>query len=288
MFFKIYQTTLKNIYRTPIFWMMFVMFGLVALEIITKPFYGSYSMEFNEMIPDTDPRYIVGYSTYVQHVSNTMSGRLLYYAMPLFTTMTTVLVLNRDCGDNFFEIEKAAGMKPAKYVFARLFAIFTLNLIVATIMAYFYLHLYVFTRGGVKNLGLWEYIVDSTVRMMRHILFRAVPTIVFFIGFTYCVGSMFKSGFAAAVLSVCYVGLYCEAGALRYRIGHIYWDYLSYNPEKLVGYFHQYDGYEEEFEFALQASDTNLGKALLCICILVGLGMVYTAIAYLRTRKRDR
>ena len=287
MFFKIYQTTFKNIYRSPIFWMMFVIFGLVAVEIITKPSYVAYRAELKELIPDTDPRFILGYSKYVQHVSNTMNANLLRYAMPLFTAITTVLVLNRDHGDNFFEIEKAAGMKSSKYVYARFLALFILNLVVVTFMAYFYLHLYIFTRGGVKNLGLWEYIVDSTVRMMRHILFRAIPTIVFFIGFTYCVGSMFKSGFAAAVLSVCYVGLYCEAGALRYRIGHIYWDYLSYIPDKLLYYFHHYD-YEEEFEFALQTFDTSLAKAVLCIGILVGIGMVYTAIAYLRTRKRDR
>ncbi len=266
---------------------MFAIFGLIAWEILTQPSNGFYSIELNEMIVDTDPRYILGYGSYVQRVSNTMSGELLYYAMPLFTAITTVLVLNRDHGDNFFEIEKAAGINPAKYVFARLLALFTLNLIVVTIMAYFYLHLYVFTRGGVNNLGLWAYIADSTVRMMRMIVFRAVPTIVFYIGFTYCIGSLFKSGIIAALSSIGYVIFYTVGNLmLRNRVAPIYWNYLSPDPKKLQSYFHYYD--HEEFEFMLQSSNTSLGKAVLCIGILVGLGALYTAIAYLRTRKRDR
>ena len=225
MFFKIYQTTFKNIYRSPIFWMMFALFGLIAWEVIAKPVYGYHSIELNEMINDTDPRYILGYGSYVQRVSNTMSSELLNYAMPLFTAITTVLVLNRDHGDNFFEIEKAAGLEPVKYVFARLLTIFTVNIVVVTIMAYFYLHLYVFTRGGVKDLGLWEYMADSTVRMMRMIVFRAVPTIVFYIGFTYCIGSMFKSGITAAISSIGYIIFYAAGyGKIGNRFSSTYWE----------------------------------------------------------------
>lgn len=287
MFFKIYQTTFKNIYRTPIFWMMFALFGLIAWEVIAKPVYGYHSIELNEIINDTDPRYILGYGSYVQRVSNTMSSELLNYAMPLFTAITTVLVLNRDHGDNFFEIEKAAGLEPVKYVFARLLAIFTVNIVVVTIMAYFYLHLYVFTRGGVKDLGLWEYMADSTVRMMRMILFRAVPAIVFYIGLTYCIGTLFKSGIIAALSSIGYVIFYAAGSfTLKFKIAPIYWDYLSPDPGKLKHYFHYYD--HEEFELMLQRFDTNLEKAALCIGILVGVGVFYTVIAYLRTRKRDR
>ena len=75
---------------------------------------------------------------------------------------------------------------------------------------------------------------------------------------------------------------------LRFRVAPIYWEYLSPNPRKLQGYFHYYDFDREEFEFALQIHDTNFEKAVLCIGILVGLGMVYTAVAYLRTRVRDK
>jgi len=139
----------------------------------------------------------------------------------------------------------------------------------------------------VRNLGLWEYITDSIVRMMRMILFRAVPTIVFYIGFTYCIGSLFKSGIIAAFSSIGYIIFYAVASfMLRFRVAPTYWDYLSPDPEKLNDYFHYYD--HEEFVYQLQRSETNLGKAVLCIGILVGLGVLYTAIAYLRTCKRDR
>jgi len=123
--------------------------------------------------------------------------------------------------------------------------------------------------------------------MMRMIVFRAVPTIVFYIGFTYCIGSMFKSGFIAAISSIGYIIFYAAGyGKIGNRFSSTYWEYLSHDPGKLKHYFHYYD--HEEFAFALQSYDTSLGKAVLCIGILVGLGVVYTAIAYLRTRKRDR
>ena len=76
---------------------------------------------------------------------------------------------------------------------------------------------------------------------------------------------------------------------LRHRIAPIYWEYLSPDPRKLKMYFHCYDHmYVEEFEHTLQKYETSLGQAVLCIGILVGLGVVYTAIAYLRTRVRDK
>jgi len=271
MFFKIYKTTFKNIYRSPIFWMLFVLIAFVAWDIIF----------------DTDPRYVLGYNTYVKTVSNTMSSDVLYYLMPLFTSITTVLVVNRDHGDNFFEIEKAAGVKPIQYVFARLLAIFTLNLIVVTIISYLYLDLYVFIRGGVKYMGLWEYITDSTVRMLRMIIFRAVPLIVFYIGFTYFIGSLFKSGIAAAIGSISYVAFYAIGYLmLRLRVGEIYWDYLSPSPLKLTMYFHYYD--HTEFEWLITTFQISMGDAILCISLLVGLGVIYSTIAYLCTRKRDR
>ena len=152
MFLKIYKTTFKNIFRSPTFWMMFGLFAFIAWDIVNRlELYGESSFD---------------YTDYVQLVSNTMSSRVLYYAMPLFTVITTVIVLNRDHGDNFFEIEKAAGVSPAKYVVARLLALVTINFIVATIVSYFYLHLHVFKAGGgIYYTELWKPITDTTPRM---------------------------------------------------------------------------------------------------------------------------
>jgi len=287
MFFKIYKTTFKNIYRSPIFWMLLALFAFVAWQVVVEPRYGVYGGESGKMIWDTDPSFVLEYNRYIQTVSNTMSSDVLYYVMPLFTAISTVLVLNRDHGDNFFEIEKSAGVKPIQYVFARLWAIFTLNLIVVTIISYFYLHLYVFTRGGVDQMGLWDYITDSTVRMLRMIIFRAIPTIVFYIGFTYCIGSVFRSGIAAAIGSISYVAFYAVGYLmLRLRVGEFYWDYLSPSPTKLKMYFHTYDG--PGFVNIKAIFQGYAKDVVLCISLLVGLGVIYSTIAYLCTRKRNR
>jgi len=287
MFFTIYKTTIKNLVRAPIFWMMFVLFGLVTFELITKGCSGYYDPKLNEMIMDTDPRYVLDFDAYVQRIHNTIGSNLMYYALPLFTAVSVVLILNRDYGDNFYEIEKAAGTKPTQYLFARFSALVTVNFIVAVVVAFIILHLYVITRGGVAGLDVWTYIADSTVRMMRHLIFRVMPALIFYIGFTYCVGSLFRSGIVAALCSIGYVVCVAVTNLmLRFRIDPFYFDYLSPNPNKLGHYLFRYDS--ELFESHIAHMNTNLTKAAVCVCILVGLGMAYTAIAYLRTRKRDR
>ncbi len=287
MFFTIYKATVRNLFRSPLFWMMFALFGFVAFNIVTSPTYGYYVPELNETIMDTDPRFVLKYNTYVQHIANTVGQNLLLYALPLFTVVSVVLILNRDYGDNFFEIEKAAGMKPTQYLFGRLAALVTVNFIVAVVMGFLFLHLYVGTRGGVAELELWNYIADSTVRMMRHLIFRALPAVLFYIGFTYLMGSLFRSGVAAALCSIGYAVFYVVmVSRLRFRLDPFYFNYLSPNPSKLSQYLHYYDS--EWFENIIASKNTSLGKAALCVCILVGLAVVYSAIAYLRTRTRDR
>ena len=287
MFFSIYKTTVRNLVRAPIFWMMFVLFGFIAFEIITKPSYGYFDFELDELIMDTDPRFVLEFRSYVQHVSNIINSDLMFYALPLFSAVSVVLILGRDYGDNFYEIEKAAGTKPTQYLFGRLAALVTVNFIVAVVMAYFFLHLYVITRGGVAGLDAWTYIADSTVRMMRHLIFRIIPALLFYIGFTYCAGSLFRSGIAAALCSIGYVVFVVVMTArLRFRVDPFYFDYLSPTPNKLSKYLHWYDS--ELFEDQIVSLETSFCKAAICVCILVGLGVLYSAIAYLRTRNRDR
>lgn len=286
MFSTIYKTTVKNLFRSPIFWMMFAIFGFIAFTTVTQPSFGYYSREFNETIMDTDSRFVLEYITYVQRISNVVGGELMKYAMPLLIVVSVVLILNSDYGDNFYEIEKAAGMKPVQYFFGRFAALVTVNFAVWSVMAFFFLHLYVITRGGVNDLEVRTYLADSAVRLMRHLVFRAMPVILFYIGLTYCLGSLFKNGIAAAVFSVGYAVFYAVSPRISHRIDSLYFDYLSPDPNKLWSYWHFYDS--ERFENTLVTMNTNLGKSVLCVCILVGLGVLYSTIAYLRTRKRER
>ncbi len=278
MFYSIFKNTLKNTFRSLLFWMMFVLFAMHALQ--------RYSI-----IISHDYVHGISFFKYVQLASNVINGEgILYYSMPLITVVSTMLILNRDHGDNFYEIEKAAGVKPANYLVARLTALITLNVVILTVMSYFFLHFEVFLRGGVKGIGLSEYIIDSTIRMARLILCRAVPTTIFYVCFTYCIGSVFKSSVVAAVTSIGYVVFYAVGKLmLRQRIHSMFWDYLSPVPDKLTNYFHCYDcRNQHEFEILLEMDDTNLTKAVICICLLVGSGLVYSVITYLCTRVRDK
>ena len=134
---------------------------------------------------------------------------------------------------------------------------------------------------------MWTYLGDSTVRLTRHLIVRVIPALIFYIGFTYCVGSLFRSGIVAALCSIGYVVCVTVTNLmLRFRIDPFYFDYLSPNPNKLGHYLHRYDS--ELFESHIANTNTNLGKAAVCVCILVGLGVIYSTIAYLRTRVRDK
>lgn len=285
MFSATYKNTLKNIVRSTTFWLLLLLFVFKIIEVITKYSAGYYDLTLQETIWDTDPRFIVGRSLYLKNTFN--EGRSLsLQILPFITAVATVLVLNRDYGDNFYEIEKAAGVKPSHYLFARLTALATL---LAGLGAFFSLvnfHTYFISKGLMPSMDLFTYITDSAFRVLRTYLFVSVPVILFYIGFTYCMGTLFRNGIAAAVVSIGYVLLnFVIYRYFRFRITPLWKDYLATSPHKLAGYFDSIN--RENVEEMLELYETNLLEAVLCLCILVGLAVVYSVVAYLRTRKRD-
>lgn len=286
MFFATYKNTLKNIVRAPTFWLLLSLFVFEIIQIIIGSSSSYYDFNLKEMIDDTDPRFVVGYRLYLKKTFNVVR-QVMIDTMPLITVVSTVLVLNRDYGDNFYEIEKAAGIKPRHYLFGRLTALVTLLIGIGAVASLAYFHTYIFTRGGVPSLDLFTYFTDSTVRIMRVFLFTGLPCILFYIAFTYCIGAVCRNGIPAAVVSIGYVVLNSVIyTTLRYRLNPLILDYLVPLPNKLGQYFYSYD--TEEFEGMLKMLDTSLEKAVICLCILGGCVVVYTTIAYLCTRKRDR
>ena len=287
MFWQIYKTTKKNILRSGTFWMLLVVFVYITFDIIIHHWYSYYSFEYREMIIDTDPRFVLDFETYVKTTYNVVLGKLNFFLMPLFACVSTVLVLNRDYGDNFYEIEKGAGVKPGMYLLGRIVALVTLNFAIAVIAAFGFFHLYMFTRGGIPSMDLWTYITDSTIRIMRNIVFYAMPGILFYIGFTYFLGCFLRNETATAFISIGYALFYATSVMmLRIKIPQVYFDYLSPSPSKLGHYLYAYDS--DQFNSITTMMNTDLGKATLCVCILVGLFIFYSVISYLRTCKRDR
>lgn len=285
MFFQIYKTTLKNILRSKTFWLALILLFAVAVYEGIKSSYGYYDMQLKELIMDTDPRFVLNYRTYIQHISNSC-GSLLVYAIPIFAVISAVIVLNRDYGDKYFEIEKASGLKAFRYLFGRLTGMIAVNYVVITLSIIITFYWYVFSRGGVDGMGTAKMLAESIVRLMRNIIFRAWTCALFYICFTYAIGSIFKTGLLGGIAGMGYAVAYFACNLmLRLRVNPFYFDYLSPAPNKLMYYLYYYD--TEWFEEMLPAVDTNLSKAAICICVLVGASLIYYAVSYMRIRKRE-
>ena len=275
MFYKTFTTTIKKLIRSASFWLAFSVFVIITIYGASEGFY----------IGDDAPDMVLKYHDFVECVTNSIVAKLLMYSAPIFTVITVVLVLLRDYGDSFFEIEKAAGISPFRYLAGRLTALALLNFLVLVFMNMLCLHYYVFTRGGVDGMSISSYLWESTVRLLRVDLFVGLPSLLFYIGLTYCVGTLFKNGIPAAVVSMGYtIMFYASYLMFRRRIAAVFFEYLSPIPKKLRGFFQWFD--TDRFELGLVHYDTSLGDMLLCVAFLTGCSLLFSLISYFRIRKR--
>ena len=284
MFVKTYTNTLKILFRSVLFYVALIVAIAVPLSNAIKGGSGMYSLELGEMIWDTDPRYVLVYKRYIILIQNIGSSWIMVYAMPIFALITSFLVVNRDYRDGFYEIEKSRGVRTSTYLSGRLAALITVNTI--TLIATFLtsINWYVFTRGGVSGMGLWEYISDSTVRCLRYAICVMLPSVLVWIMLTYAVGVIFKSGWIGAFASVTYIAVhYLSLTVLRFRTPEWFRYLLSPSPYHLRHYFYYYD--TEWFTGTLQG--TSLTKAIYCILILLGVSLLYGMISYIATRRRE-
>ncbi len=273
---KTYINTLKNLFRSKTFWLMVCLLAVAAAQGAYDGYYGG----------DNDPETVLYYNDYIQVISNSCISTLLQYAMPIFTIINVALVINRDYGDKFFEIEKSAGAKPSLYAIGRTAALTTVNGIALVIAHCGCFYLYIYTRNGVDGMTWYQILSDSFIRILRVDLFVALPCILFYIGIAYLIGNLFKSGVAATVLSSSYaMGYFLINLIFRHRIGETYFNYFSPVPKKLRQYFHFYD--TEWFEELLVGFDLSAEKAAFCIAFLGGVFTLGVVLSYLLTRRRN-
>lgn len=284
MFFVTYKNTIKTLFRSWTFWLAL---GAVALIAVVDQPVVTFAEGYK---PDS-----LSLSLYNQQVYNYVYASFLFYALPIFTVITTVLVLNRDYGDQFFEIEKAAGVRLPHYFFGRLFAIITVQLVFLFLASGALLHAYVTGWGGVEGLSLGEYLADSTFRLLYIILGGALPCVLFYVGLTYMVGTLFRSGIAAAVTGFGSIILFVVLQLFKMNLTRVqnikaaefYFDYFCHTPDKLKGFlfFWNIEGGWEQM--AMRPFYTSLGKAALSFAILMGLFAVFAAVSYWRVHKRE-
>lgn len=285
MFLSVYKTTLKNLFRSLLFWLLLALLIAVPMERAVNGFCGYYNFDYREMIYDTDPRFVLNEEPYINNIHNNCASTLLY-AMPLFAVISVVLILNRDYGDNFYEIERAGNQRPIRYLTGRLAALLTVNLLAFLVVIIFTCHWYVFTRGGVVQMETGAYLLDSTVRMLRIIVVMGWPPIVMLVCFAYALGSLLRSAWGAAAIGVGYIIVnYVTILRLRFRMPEWYGNYFGLIPDHLRRYISFYDSRWFGTEHKMQGSD--LTKVWICLGILLGAAAIYGTVSYLRVRSRE-
>ena len=283
MFYSIYRSTVRNMVRSVTFWLCVSILLVVTVETGLRTVYGVFDPDLGEMIWDSDPRYVLEHMPYIQQVNNSIS-RLMVYILPCFYVITTVIILARDLGDGFFEIEKAGGVKPLRYLAARITALFSINAIVSLIAGVISLQIYVLTRGGVSGMAFWEYFADGTFRVIRSGIIRILPCMAFYICLTYCLGSLTKSRIAASVGGLSYM-LFCYFNNLfNVTKEGLFVEYLTPNPFKLQMYMHYFG--TDSHEDLIEIMNTSAWDALLCILFLCGCGGIFSLISWWNIRKR--
>ena len=276
MFLTTYKNTFKNLIRSTTFWLIVAVLAVVVTQGAIDGFYGG----------DDDPNFALNYKDYVQCIINSLAAKLLMYAFPIFTVITVALVLNRDYGDKFFEIEKAANVKPSAYLYGRLTALLSVNFIILLLSNLLCMYLYLYIRDGVEELTTWEMISETFIRVLRVDIFVGMPSLVFYIGLTYFVGAIFKSGIPAAIVGLGHaIWFYAGYLILRLHIGEWYFNYFSPVPKKLRQFFHYYD--TEWFEDTIKRFDTSLAHVAFCISFLVGIAVLCSVVSHLRVRQRN-
>lgn len=292
MLVQVYKSTVRNLLRSGLLWMIILFtIGVNVYSGINGGYGGTRFHPENETaihIDDNDPRYGLDYTICLKESFNSVA-KTMNYSLPITVILTAVLILNRDHGDNFYEIEKASGVKPSTYILGRLFALLTVNFTIAIVLSLTGYYVFFAIRSPVTKIGAVYFITDSTVRVLRNVVFLLFPQIMLYVGLTFFFGCVFRSGIIASVISMAYMIL-CKfmdiGGAFKRITPKIYNDYFSPVPEKLMNYLYYYDSFS--FESTVKSHSTSLGKAAFSVIFFMTVSFLFMFFAYFMTRKRDK
>ena len=289
MFFVTYKTTLKTLLRSFLFWMLILIVLVLIMGKAMTVHYSKSIIDDNyqvvDIITDKDPEFQLTYKHYIQTTLNGTWVGVMLYAMPLFAVFSTMLLLQRDYGDSFYEIESSSGIRKLSYWVGRLITLFTVNILMGLISAFAYVNYYYFSRGGCDQLIITDYLADSTLRIFRLFTFAMLPGILFYIAITFAIGCVFKSGFMGAVGGIMTVLIdYVSKTVMRTRFSEIYHDYLSPKPLKLYNYWCFYE--TEWFDEKITHNPFTQSQMLWSVGITLGIGLLLFAVSFFCVKKR--
>lgn len=287
MFFQTYKNTMKTILRSRTAWLALLLIAAVLIVDMVSGHYGYYDFDLGELIYDTDPRYVLEYDIYRQNVlHNTACATVMLYALPLFAVLSTIVVLLRDLGDRYFEIEKAGNVRPIAYFSARVLGIMTISIIVALGATCFGVYGYVISRGGVSGYPFSAILADAFPRILRYVGVMMVPILLALVCATLCIGNIVRHSLLAALVPLFYlVGNYLYTLMGSINGWKPYFQYLSNSPDRLRWYLAALD--RPDPLAVMTAMGTSLTQALICIGITLGAAVLWSAVAVWRIRARE-
>ena len=288
MFLTTYKASLKNLLRSALLWAMLILMLGVAIEKVATVNYTKAIVEdwvLIDTVTDLDEEFHIDYGGYVQALRHHASI-LAMYAAPLFAIVSVILVLSRDYKDNFFEIEKAGGVSALSYFFGRLCAVLTVNVAATLAVNIVYSQLYCFTRDVMGNLSMsfWEYLSETLVRNLRLYFLAMLPGIIFYIGLTYMVGCLFKSGFLGSLVSTSHLlMIYVIFRSPKYRLTEVY-EYVVPSCDNFFLYWGYYD--TEWFTNKELHNPWSAEQLIMHTAIIAGIGIIGFAVSYICIRRR--
>lgn len=295
MFIKTYKTTIKRILRSPLFWMALAVVTVLVFMSAHNGFYAN----------DKEPDFVVVYQKYHEMMANLLR-KMMMYLIPCLCVVTVMTVVGGDYNDNFFEIERAGGVRSASYFFGRLLAILTILLTIILVFSFFSVHYYFFTRGGTStfenfssNLAepwpistLGEYLIDSTDVVLRMVFLCQLPVVILFATATYVVGVLFESGILAGIGGSIGVVLGYLA-ALRYQWAFDSVIYRYFIPAKIGPYLYtsRYDTVFATEKYCMPNGNNmflndTFESFTAWLAVMLGLSIAGIVISYVSTCRR--
>lgn len=289
MFGSTFKNTVKTILRSVTFWLVFALFVFLLARYGVTNVSSVKSGAGLIFVDNYKPPEFLTYGGFISAIDNLVNAGSLMYPLAVLSVIVTVLVVNRDHGDQLFEIEKAADVKPLLYVLGRMTAVTAITFVIQWVVSYATLLYIVFAQGGVEEMSTLSCIVKGFLYLSRTNICTALPVIMFYIGLTYLIGTLFKNGVVAACVGFGYAIVFYVT-FLLYRfsispIAEVYFNYLSPTAYKIRGYFSSLSSPDPDM--ILARFSTSLGKALICIAFYVGVFALSAAVSWVITHRRE-
>ena len=203
----------------------------------------------------------------------------------MFFAILPSIVLNRDWRDGFFEIERSGNVKNSTHFFGRYFAIISFEIAVTLCDVLLISHIYYFSRGGVPDFGLWDYLLDSNIRILRMFSIVIIPGILIFSGVSILASNFLKNGILGTMVGIVYALFeYLSQSFLSFRMPDFYKNFLTPKSQNLYLYWTFFD--TEWFAEKDWHNPFTTGQMFLCLGMLWLIATLLVVFSYICVRKR--